>query len=180
MDTNAPRARRPLQAVDNSAPTPTLDTPYTGKESPLHPPPSHRLASSAPLADNLFSMNSWLVQDPVLAKEKAAARASAVGPLERLGGGLERLSRVECMVLAAITLLATFVRLWRIDRPSSVVFDEVRRLPCVEPSNTAAGSLWAASNEVHQAEVLHGPSTLTVLDQSNLHNRTCIHLWPSS
>lgn len=47
------------------------------------------------------------------------------GPLRLYGGGLGSVSHGEFKLLIVVTLLASVVRLWKLDRPASVVFDEV-------------------------------------------------------
>ena len=47
------------------------------------------------------------------------------GPLRVYGGGLGVIGNGEIKLLLLVTLLAGVVRLWRLDRPDSVVFDEV-------------------------------------------------------
>lgn len=47
------------------------------------------------------------------------------GPLRFYGGGLGVVGQGEFKLLLLVTLLASVVRLWRLDRPASVVFDEV-------------------------------------------------------
>jgi hypothetical protein len=116
---NVTRSRRPLavdKKDDGGEEISLLDAPYSPKEAPSHVLTQRPLASTTSKSDSLFDLRTWIVQDAVLGKEKATSRSLAVGPLQRLGGGLERLTRIECFILAGLTLLATVVRLWRIDR----------------------------------------------------------------
>ena len=75
------------------------------------------------------SSDSWVTSED-LKNEKAKARAgkpglSGNGPLRDYGGGMGVVGQGEFKLLVVVTLLAAVVRLWRLDRPSSVVFDEV-------------------------------------------------------
>ena len=122
MELNQTRVRRVITSEKEQEPT--LDVPYSAsKEASGHSLTQRPLATSK--NDSLLSWQNWIVADPILAKEKATSRSASVGPLTRLGGGLDRLTRIECFILLGLTVLATIVRLWRIDRPDSVVFDEV-------------------------------------------------------
>lgn len=55
----------------------------------------------------------------------AALHKGGGGPLRFYGGGLGVVGPGEFKLLLLVTLLASVVRLWRLDRPASVVFDEV-------------------------------------------------------
>jgi dolichyl-phosphate-mannose-protein mannosyltransferase len=50
---------------------------------------------------------------------------SGNGPLRAYGGGLGAVGQGEFKLLVVVVMLASVVRLWKLDRPSSVVFDEV-------------------------------------------------------
>lgn len=62
--------------------------------------------------------------DKTKIKGKTAAKVGT-GPLRDYGGGLGVVGHGEFKLLLLIVLLAGVVRLWRLDRPASVVFDEV-------------------------------------------------------
>ena len=117
-------ARRPQATADDSNDQYALDS-YASEK------PATDYARPRPLAkDNasLLSASSWLQSDETLRKGKlpqgsAVSRRDGTGPkgpLDFLGGGLN-LSSGECKVLALVVLVACCVRLYRLDRPSSVV-----------------------------------------------------------
>jgi len=139
MSISAPRARRPLVSTaaslddgDNYA----LDTyPAAQQAQAQHEKASSTYSAtrSRPLGskdnDSLLSASSWLQPDELIAKGKIPQGSSvsrlqqpkgSKGPVDFLGGGLS-LSSGECKILAAVFVLASAVRLYRLDRPSSVV-----------------------------------------------------------
>lgn len=124
--------RAPSDAEESST---VFDRPY-GEAAPQPPaePPARPLRGHAPAGGLAFTgkskeesylgtKSSWIVDEPLLAKgkvERGPAKRGD-GPLALLGGGLDNLTRSECALLAGLVMLALFVRLWRIDRPGSVV-----------------------------------------------------------
>ena len=72
--------------------------------------------------DSLLNPSTWIQPEPLMAKGKLPPKGLLPnhGPLEQLGGGLN-MSRSECQLLVGVVVLAAAVRLWHIERPSSVV-----------------------------------------------------------
>ncbi|GAA99268.1 glycosyltransferase family 39 protein [Mixia osmundae IAM 14324] len=117
---SAPRARRPLApAIEHTGLNGSSDEKLT-KRGTVH------VETAAPLAKPQGGLaTGWLAQPALKGKGKRTSAVQDGGPLDFLGGGLEVLSAGEVKVLVGVLLLACWVRLWHLDRPSSVVFDEV-------------------------------------------------------
>lgn len=123
-------SRRPFESEESTV----FDTPYSASTAPTSARPlTHpagatgaqepTLAFSKPKEESyLGSAKEWVVKEPLLAKGKLEKSRRGDGPLSQLGGGLEKLSKRECGLLLALLCLAFIVRLWRIDRPASVVY----------------------------------------------------------
>ena len=96
---------------------------------------SRPFGSNVPLSNGHERSQSvtsgWITSGNYVDKGKGKLNASGHhsktgnGPLRDYGGGLGVVGQGEFKLLLAITALASVVRLWRLDRPDSVVFDEV-------------------------------------------------------
>lgn len=73
--------------------------------------------------------SGWVTSGTYVDKGKGKANVGGAktgnGPLRAYGGGLGSVGQGEFKLLVLIVALASVVRLWKLDRPSSVVFDEV-------------------------------------------------------
>lgn len=79
-------------------------------------------------AANAAATSGWITSGSYVDKGKGKANGSAKtgsGPLRAYGGGLGVVGQGEFKLLVMVVALASVVRLWKLDRPSSVVFDEV-------------------------------------------------------
>lgn len=109
---------------------------------------------------------------------KGKLKPNAGGPLRDYGGGLGVVGQGEFKLLVVVTLLASVVRLWRLDRPSSVVFDEVHfGGQCQLPDKPVDSSLRARTHrlcfQIHQWQILHGCASPAGQNASYLHSLVC-------
>lgn len=111
-----------------------LEKPYRSSHQPSNSQ-SHKKASHRPFgssahvpAANAAATSGWVTSGNYVDKGKGKSIPSARtgnGPLRAYGGGLGSVGQGEFKLLVLIVALASVVRLWKLDRPSGVVFDEV-------------------------------------------------------
>ena len=103
----------------NTALTPPLT------QRPFGSTTSAGMHSASPSSATTGWVTSGSYVDKGKGKGKASSGKVGTGPLRDYGGGLGVVGNGEFKLLLAMTGLASVVRLWRLNRPNSVVFDEV-------------------------------------------------------
>jgi dolichyl-phosphate-mannose-protein mannosyltransferase len=136
-------------------------SPNDGNVAPLY----GASATSRPFGSNVpaghghghsTSTSGWITSGQYVDKGKsgrpgkqpansADAHGHARGPLRDYGGGLGVVGPGEFKLLLLITILASVVRLWRLDRPTSVVFDEVHFGGQARPGINPAARQWLST-----------------------------------
>lgn len=131
---------------------------------------SRPFGSTTPLSNGYHATNAatsgWVTSEAYVDKGKGKPSASGHhgktgnGPLRDYGGGLGVVGQGEFKLLLAVTALASVVRLWRIDRPASVVFDEVHFGGALISAGWDLTRLMICiqrlRDQIHQKPLLHG------------------------
>lgn len=154
--------------------------------------PSHSLrpfGSSAHVpAANAAATSGWVTSGTYVDKGKGKAGSNTIaktgnGPLRAYGGGLGSVGQGEFKLLVMIVALASVVRLWKLDRPSSVVFDEVHfggeysailSRVCVKIDLSFSRRL---RDKVHQATLLYGCPSSTRKAYDYIRSLVCWIPW---
>lgn len=130
-DDDDKKHEKPLYRPGHSASSSQSAVPAHKKASPSYSQSHRPFGSSAhvPSANAASATSGWITSGTYVDKGKGKANGGAAktgnGPLRAYGGGLGSVGPGEFKLLVIIVALASVVRLWKLDRPSSVVFDEV-------------------------------------------------------